>query len=158
MGSMSETFTVKGVWRAVAYDGDKEYDRWGRLRNPILWEHQQTNLIVTVGKQLNHDHLLTTGTATLTGTAVGTSSTAAAVGDTTITGAVFKAFATTPTRSGLVNTYLSSYTTAEANITINEAGLLTASGGILFNRVAPFLGFAKTSAVALDVTTTVTIS
>lgn len=149
---------LKGIWHVTAYDGDKVFDRNGRCVTPILWEHEETNLITTVGKQLILDHLLTTVTATLTGTAVGTSATAAAIGDTAITAPVFKAFAVTPTRSGLVNTYLTSYTTAEANITINEAGLLTASAGILFNRVAPFLGFAKTTAVALDVTTTLTQS
>lgn len=61
--------------------------------------------------------------------------------------------ASPPTRSALTVTALTSYTTGEANISIQEVGLLTAAAGVLFNRVAPFLSFTKTSAVALDVTT-----
>jgi UDP-N-acetylmuramyl tripeptide synthase len=88
----------------------------------------------------------------------GLGNTAATVGDTTITGAAFKAFASTPTRSGLVVTAVTSFTTAEANINIQEAGLLTASGGVLFNRLAPIGPFNKTTAVSLDVTVQITQS
>lgn len=151
---------ARGIWIVTAYDGDKEYNSHGRCVTPVLWRASKTNLITTVGKQLVLDRLFGIGgpPAAISGTAVGTSATAAAVGDTAITGAVYKAFASTPTRSGLSVTAITSYTTAEANITINEAGLLTASGGVLFNRVAPFLGFSKTTAVALDITTVITQS
>ena len=145
-----------GVWTATVYDGDKEFNDCGRCITPVLFEVTRTNLITTTGKGLVLDRLFgLSSTIALAGTAVGTSSTAAAVGDTTITGAVYKAFANTPTRSGLTVTALTSYTTAEANISIQEAGLLTASAGSLFNRVAPFLSFTKTSAVALDITSSI---
>jgi hypothetical protein len=151
---------ARGEWIATVYRGEKEYNDSGRCITPVLARFRKTNLITTVGKQLVLDRLFGIGgpPAAISGTAVGTSATAAAVGDTTITGAVYKAFASTPTRSGLSVTAITSYTTAEANIAINEAGLLTASGGILFNRVAPFLSFTKTSAVALDITTVITQS
>ena len=147
-----------GVWTATVYDGDKEFNDCGRCITPILFEVQRRNLITTVGKGaivLDRSFGLAAATA-IAGTAVGTSATPAAVGDTTITGAVYKAFASLPTRTGLTVTALTSYLTSEANISIQEAGLLTASAGNLFNRVAPFLSFTKTSAVALDITSAVT--
>lgn len=153
--------TCRGIWTATVYDGDKEYNDHGRCITPVLFEAVYENLITTVGKQQVLDRLfgLVAGSVLkIAGTAVGTSATAAAVGNTTITGEVFKLFASEPTRSSLTVTALTSYTTAEANISIQEVGLLTAASGILFNRVAPFLSFTKTSAVALDITTQVTQS
>lgn len=148
---------LKGIWRFQFYDGDKEYDKLGRVRNPVLIDETYENLITTVGKGLVLDRLFGLSAAiALAGTSVGTSSTAAAVGDTSLTGAVYKAFASTPTRSGLVVTALTSYLTSEANISINEAGLLTGSGLVLFNRLAPIGPFAKSTAVSLDLQTTIT--
>lgn len=150
---------VRGVWTATVYDGDKVYNEHGRCVTPVLFEVTRENLITTVGKGLILDRIFgLSAVIAIAGTAVGTSSTAAAVGDTAITAAVYKAFASTPTRSGLTVTAVTSYTTAEANIAIAEAGLLTASGGTLLNRVAPFLSFTKTTAVALDITTALTQS
>ena len=154
---VGEGLTLHGVWTATLYDGDKEFNDCGRCVTPVLLTVVKRNLITTVGKQLSLDRLFGLSAAVaISGTAVGTSATAAAVGDTTITGAVYKAFAATPTRSGTTVTALTSYTTAEANISIQEAGLLTASGGVLFNRVAPFASFTKTTSFALDITTAVT--
>lgn len=146
-----------GLWTATVYDGDKEWNDHGRCITPVLFEFSKENLITTAGKGHTLDRIFgLSSVIALAGTAVGTSSTAAAVGDNAITGAVYKVFASTPTRSVLTVTAITSYTTAEANINIQEAGLLTASGGTLWNRVAPFLSFTKTSAVALDITTAVT--
>ncbi len=148
---------LRGIWTATVYDGDKEWNDCGRCITPVLFTHTRTNLITTVGKDLILDRIFgLSSVIAIAGTSVGTSSTAAAVGNTAITGAVYKAFASTPTRSSETVTALTSYTTAEANIAIAEAGLLTASGGTLLNRVAPFLSFTKTSAVALDITTQLT--
>ena len=80
------------------------------------------------------------------------------MGDTTITGAVYQAFDSTPVRSSLTVTAVTTYGTGTANINIQEAGLLTASGGVLFNRLAPVLSFTKTTAMSLAVTTTITQS
>lgn len=148
-----------GEWTFTAYEGNKILDALGNVLNRVIWQQTATNLIVTTGKGLMLDRLFGLSAATyITGLAVGTSATAAAVGDTAITSPAFKAFASTPTRSGLVVTAVTSFTTAEANINIQEAGLLTASGGTLFNRLAPIGPFNKTSAVALDVTVQITQS
>lgn len=146
-----------GLWTATVYDGEKEYNDCERCITPVLFTASAENLITTVGKQLVLDRVFGLSAAiALAGTAVGTAATAAAIGDTTITAAVYKAFASTPTRSSLTVTAITSYLTSEANIAIAEAGLLTASGGVLFNHVAPFLSFTKTSAVALDITSAIT--
>ncbi len=151
-----------GIWNFTAYEGDVEYvtcERTG-LRvpaNPVITSWTQQNLITTVGKQLVLDRLFGLGGAiALAGTAVGTSATAAAVGDTAITGAVYQVFDSTPVRSSLTVTAVTTYGTGTANINIQEAGLLTASGGVLFNRLAPVLSFTKTTAMSLAVTTTIT--
>lgn len=115
------------------------------------------NLITTNGKALVLDLLAGVNGATkLTGMAIGTSSTAAAVGDSAITTPQFKVFDSTPTRSGLTTTFITTYNTGEGNINIQELGLLTASGGILFNRIAPIGPFNKTTAVSITVTVTIT--
>lgn len=143
---------ARGIWTFTAYEGDKECDEFGRVLNPVVWTQTRENLITTVGKQLVLDRLFGLASAVaVSGTAVGTSSTAAAIGDTSITNPAYKAFASTPTRSSLTVTALTSYLTSEANINIQEAGLLTASGGVLLNRLAPIGPFNKTSAVSLDV-------
>jgi hypothetical protein len=150
---------LKGIWTFTAYEGDKVHDKFGQVRNPVVWQQTKTNLITTVGKGLMLDRLFGLSAAVaLAGTAVGTSSTAAAVGDTALTNPAYKAFASTPTRSGLVVTAVTSYLTSEANITIAEAGLMTASGGVLFNHLAPIGPFAKSTAVSLDITTQITQS
>jgi hypothetical protein len=149
--------TLIGDWDFTAYDGTIEEDDLGRVLNPVVWHEAKRNLITTVGKQLSLDRLYGLGGAVaLAGTGVGTSSTAAAVGDTALTGAVYKAFDALPTRTGLVVTSNTTYGTAEANITIAEAGLLTTSGGVLFNRLAPIGPFAKSTAVSLRIQVQVT--
>ena len=146
-----------GLWTFTAYEGDVERNEHGRILNPVLASWSQRNLITTVGKQLVLDRLFGLGGAiALAGTAVGTSATAAAVGDTAITGAVYQAFDATPVRASLTVTAVTTYGTGTANINIQEAGLLTASGGVLFNRLAPVLSFTKTSAMSLAITTTIT--
>ena len=151
--------TARGLWTFTVYEGDVERNEHGRILNPILAAWSQENLITTVGKQLVLDRLFGLSAAVaVSGTAVGTSSTAAAVGDTAITGAVYQAFDSTPTRSSLTVTAVTTYATGTANINIQEAGLLTASGGVLLNRLAPVLSFTKTTAMSLAVTTTITQS
>jgi hypothetical protein len=145
-----------GLWTFTAYEGDVERNDCDRILNPIVAQWSQKNLITTVGKQLVLDRLFGLSAAVaVSGTAVGTSATAAAVGDTTITGAVYQAFDSTPTRSALIVTAVTTYATGTANINIQEAGLLTASGGVLLNRLAPVLSFTKTTSISLAVTTTI---
>jgi hypothetical protein len=148
---------IRGLWTFAAYEGDVEYNDSGRIINPLLFVWSQENLILTVGKQLIMDRLFAlSASVAVSGTAVGTSNTAAAIGDTTLTGTVYQAFDSTPTRSGLVVTAVTTYATGTANINIQEAALQSASGGPLLNRLAPVLSFTKTSAMSLGVTTTIT--
>lgn len=148
-------------WHITAHEGDLEYEvdeRTGLqvIANPLVFELRKRNLVVTTGKQLALDRLFGLGGAVaLAGTAVGTGSTAPAAGDSALTGAVYKAFTTAPSRSGLVVTCATQFTSAEANININEAGLQTASGGVLFNRISP-IGLNKTTNFTATFTTTIT--
>lgn len=147
----STLVVAKGVWKFEWFDGDVQDDQHK------LGEFEQENLITTVGKGLVLDRLFGLGgAANLTGMSIGTSATTAAIGDTAITGAVFKAFDATPTRTALVVTCQTTYGTTEGNINIQEVGLLTASGGVLFNRLAPVGPFNKTTAVSLRITVTIT--
>lgn len=163
-----------GFWTIDAYEGDIVYknDKLVRLLGTKLYTRlfgepvilnkkvdsiSGYNLITNNGKGLVLDRLFgLSGAVALTGMAIGTSNTAAAVGDTAITGAQFKAFDATPTRASLTVTARSTYGTAEGNINIQEIGLLTAAGGVLFNRIAPVGPFNKTSAVSIQITVTIT--
>lgn len=125
----------------------------------VVETHEAYNRVVTVGKQLVLDRLFGLSTASsIAGMAVGTSATPSADGDTTITGAVFKAFDAAPVRTGLSVVASTTFGTSEANIAIREVGLLTASGGVLFNRIAPTAAIDKTSALSLKITLTITMS
>ena len=144
---MDEPVKLKGLWMFETFDAKGE----------LVESFTKENLITTVGKGLSLDRLFGLSSAiAIAGMAVGTSATAAAVGDTAITAAVYKAFDSTPTRSSLTVTGFTTFSTSEANINIQEAGLLTASGGVLFNRLAPVGPFNKTSAVSLKITVQIT--
>jgi hypothetical protein len=141
-----DTGTLHGRWRFDLIDAD----------GTIVRTHEQDNLIVTTGKSLALDRTFGLSASTaLVGMAVGTNATAAAVGDTAITGPVYKAFDATPTRTGLAVTAITTYATSEANIAIREVGLLTGSGLVLFNRIVTS---AITKDVALSLKITVTIT
>lgn len=140
-----------GLWKIEWYDGDVQTE------TTKLGEMSGKNLITTNGKSLVLDRLFgLSGTTSLTGMSIGTSATAAAVGDTAITGPVFKVFDATPTRTGLTVTAITTYATTDPSINIQELGLLTGSGLTLFNRLAPIGPFNKTSALSIKITVTVT--
>lgn len=139
---------LRGIWTFEFFEGDTD-----KLIDKKIYE----NLITTVGKQLTLDRLFGLSSAiAIAGMSVGTSNTAADVGDTSITSPAYKVFDETPTRSSLTVTCFTTYTTSEANINIQEVGLLTASGGVLFNRLAPIGPFSKSSAVSLKITVQIT--
>lgn len=139
----------------LAYEGVWTFDHLDET-GAVVKTATERNLIVTTGKQHALDRLFgLSSSVALTGMAVGTSSTAAAVGDTAITGAVFKVFDSTPTRSSLTVTCITTYGTSEANIAIREVGLLTASAGILFNRIVTS-AITKDASLSLRITVTIT--
>lgn len=115
------------------------------------------NIITTAGRNMIADRLLaapTLGTPTHIG--VGTSGTAPAVGDTTITGESRVAL-TSKTRGTNVVTYVGDWAAGVATGTLQEAGLWDqASTGILLGRVT-FTSIAKGASDTLKITWTWTI-
>lgn len=149
-----------GRWVLNAYYGDIVKDASGRILNepaPIFngkAEHSQYNLIVTVGKQMIMDRLFgLSAVGAMTRTGVGTSATAAALTDTSLTGAVFKVYDATPIRTSLTVAAITTFGTTDANINWNEMAL--DNGTTILNRIAPIGPFNKTSAVSIIVTTSI---
>lgn len=154
--------TLIGQWHLKAYEGDIEMEQdeatglWVPA-NPLVWEQGKRNLIVTVGKQGVLDRLFgLSGVGAVTHTGIGTSATAAAIGNTSLSGGVYKVFDATPVRTGLSVLAITTYGTAEGNINIQEAALSIGAGGTLLNRLAPIGPFNKTTAVSLRIETTIT--
>lgn len=129
--------------------------RLGRVLNKRLDRKIYANLVVTVGKGLILDRLFgLSAVGAMTRLGVGTSATAAALGDTTLTGGVFQAYDSTPTRSGTAVTCVVTFGTGAANINWQEMGM--DNGTTLLNRIAPIGPFNKTTAVSIVVTLTFT--
>jgi hypothetical protein len=125
----------------------------GDLRGPenLLETFEYDNLVTTVGKQMIMDRLFgLSGVGAMTRIGVGTSATAAAAGDTALTGAVFKAYDATPIRTSLTVACITTFTTTDANINWQELGM--DNGTTLLDRIAPIGPFNKTSAVSIVVT------
>lgn len=157
-----------GLHQFVAYEGEVEYveNDEGLMvpANPVVFDSGVTkNLILTSGKNLLLDRLFGLGGDGAIGhIGVGDSATAAAVGQTQLLGTntLIQGASSGPSRSGQTVTIASTFGTAVANFTWNEAGLFngTSNGtSKMFNRVV--IGpFAKTSAVSIVYTATVTQS
>ncbi len=147
---------LKGIWNFKLYRGDS------REACDLVDDFTKVNLVVNSGKAhiLDREFGLNSAVA-MTGIQVGTSATAAAVGDTAITSGgvsgAFKAF-TTCTRTGLVVTAVSDFGTADANMNINECGILTASNGVLLNRIVLSGTLAKSTSLSLQITVSITQS
>jgi hypothetical protein len=120
------------------------------------------NLITTNGKGLLLDRLFALGTppTQVNSMGVGATATAAAITDTQIGSTpTIQAFDALPTRASLVVTCIATFATGAANISWNEIGMLngTVNGtSILFNHIAPIGPFAKTSAVSIQASVTIT--
>jgi hypothetical protein len=154
-----EMRTLKGHWKLDVYRGDL------RGAEHLLETIEGDNLIVTLGKQILLDRLFAIGgpPGQLTHMGVGTDSTAAAVGQNKLNPSVagtvsLLAFDSTPTRASQTVTCIRTWDTATGNFSWNELGLAnsaTNDGTHLFNRIV--IGpFAKTSAVSIVVTVTIT--
>lgn len=153
--SEKEELTFNGHWRLDVYDGDIVKDEAGVIQNRLLEVMEGENLITTVGKQMIMDRLFgLSAVGAMTRIGVGTSATAAAIGDTSLTGGVFVAYDSTPTRSSLTVTCVATFGTGTANINWQELGM--DNGTTLLNRIAPIGPFNKTSAVSIIVTVTIT--
>lgn len=116
------------------------------------------NMILTAGKNMIADRLLASPTLGVpTHMGVGTSGTAPALGDTTITGETRVAL-TSKTRGGNnIVTFVGDWAAGSATGTLQEAGLWDqASGGVLVGR-ATFTSIVKGASDTLKVTWTWTI-
>lgn len=140
-----------GKYKAEVYEGEIIRDRRGRIVNKLLEVFGGKNLVVTVGKGMILDRLYGLGAVgAMTRLGVGTSNTAAAVTDTTLTGGVFQVFDALPTRAALVVTSVTTFGTGTANITWAEMG--SDNGTTLLSRIAPIGPFTKTAAVSIALT------
>lgn len=145
---MRDLIVLKGRVKAEVFGPD------GNLKAT----EETDNLILTVGKNMIADRLLASPTLGVpTHIGVGTSGTAAAAGDTTITGETRVAL-TSKTRSTNVVTYVGDWAAGSATGTLQETGLWdAASAGNLVGR-ATFTSIAKGASDTLKVTWTWTIS
>lgn len=136
-------------WASLAARGDHHAVLSPEGKAGCVWEID--NLIVTVGKELMLDRLFGLSSwAAVTQTGVGTSATAAAVGNTDLTGGVWKNFDATPIRTSLSVVALVTFGTSEANITWQEMAVRTVSpSNKILNRVAPIGPFTKSTAVSI---------
>lgn len=140
---------LTGHWKLDVYKGNIQNE------DTHLETIEGYNLITTVGKTMMLDRLFgLSSVPAMTRIGVGTSGTAAAVGNTALTGSFFKAFDGTPTRSGSVVTCVTTFGTGDANLNWQELGM--DNGTTLLNRIAPIGSFNKTAAVSIVVTVTIT--
>lgn len=124
----------------------------------ILVASEEThNMILTAGQAMIADRLLASPTLGVpTHMSVGTSGTAPALGNTTITGEVRVAL-TSKTRSTNVVTFVGDWAAGQATATLQEAGLHdAATAGTLVGR-ATFTSIVKGASDTLKVTWTWTI-
>lgn len=152
-GALDALPPVKGHWLMNVYEGDIERDDYGRIRNPLVDQLEGENLVTTSGKGIILDRLFgLSAVGAITKLGVGTSNTAAAIGDTALTGVDYgpAAFDGTPTRASLTVTASQTYSTAQGNLTWAELGAFNAAN-VMLNRIAPIGPFTKTSAVSVQV-------
>lgn len=117
------------------------------------------NLIVTTGVAGIVDRLLASPTIGVpTHAGVGTGTTAAAAGDTTLQTEVDRNALTSKNRSGAVLTMVADWAAGDATAAITEAGIFNASSsGTLFSRVV-FSVINKAAGDTLQITWTWTLS
>jgi len=122
----SESFSIHGKWKLQA---------WYKGTHTLYKELSGDNLICTTGKGLAGDAIL----AVITYLALGTSTTAVAIGNTQLTAEVARKGITLKTRAVNDLTFATFFTAAESTYYIKEAGLFgvpataTLNSGIIFN-------------------------
>jgi len=147
---MNTSIALRGTARAVLRD------RHGRVK------HDQTveNLITTAGKTAIISRLASSpGSAVPVGMAIGTGTTAAAAGDTTLQTELDRNALTSCTASGNVLTMVGNWAAGDGTGSITEAGVLSTSttAGTLFSR-AVFTAIPKAAGDTLQITWTYTLS
>lgn len=116
------------------------------------------NLVVTTGKTFIASRMVGTAANVISHMAIGTGTTAAAAGDTTLQAESARVGITSGTASGAVATYVATFPAGTGTAAITEAGLLNAASvGTLLCRTV-FAVVNKGANDAMTVTWTVTVS
>jgi len=147
---MTDTITLKGRSTLRAYPAGSNF------KGRPIYENTVTNLVVSSGKNLAADLLLDQETTGLTYHAIGTNSTAPALGNTTLGAEAARKAWTIRSRSANTITLEVFYLASEATHNIAEAGVFggatasaTANSGKLFSR---YLQAYNNSAGLVDLT------
>lgn len=125
----------------------------------IKVDRESDNLIVTVGKAFVASALITVPSISFTHMAIGTSTTAPALGQTALVGSELARVATTNTNPTSVTTqFVGNFGSGIGTGTIEEAGLFSAaSAGSMFSRYLTGT-FTKGATDTLAITWTITVS
>jgi len=123
-----------GFWKILSYLGEIVKDEYGVITNKLVGDVEGYNLITNVGKGFIMERLYgNTPSGPLSRTGVGTSQTAAAVGNTSLTGGVFKVFDAPAVKTGLTTVSETTFGPNDANFPWYELGLDNTT--TLFNRI-----------------------
>ena len=126
-----------------------------KLNDEVVLEKK--NLIVNTGKAFLANALTTSSTSPFTHMAVGTGTTAAAVGDTSLTSELARQAFTSSSVVANVVTLVTTYAAGTGTGALTEAGIFNASSsGTLLSHVV-FSAINKGSADSLTITWTITV-
>jgi hypothetical protein len=132
----------------------KLFDQDGNLKE----SGQGPNLITTVGRSQITALLAGTSTTTMTHMAIGSGTTAAAVGDTALQTELARVAFTSATPSSTDVSYVGTFGPGVGTGTIAEAGLFSAAvGGIMLSRSLS-VNLTKSAGDTLEITWTITFS
>lgn len=121
-------------------------------------EHNFKNLVVTVGKNFVASRMVGTASAIMSHMAIGSGTTAAAAGDTTLQSELGRVALTSGTATGAVATYTATFPAGTGTGAVTEAGIFNAgTAGTMLCRTV-FSVVNKGADDAMSVTWTVTIS
>ena len=144
----NETLKPSGSLRVVVTGKD----------GSVKEEHEFKNLVVTVGKNFVASRMVGTASAIMSHMAIGSGTTAAAVGDTTLGSELGRVTLAGAIATGAVATYTATFPAGTGTGAVTEAGLFNAgSAGTMLCRTV-FSVVNKGVDDAMSVTWTVTIS
>ena len=131
----------------------KLYDEFGMLK-----EHREVpNLVVTTGLNNIAERLVTGATAVMSYMAVGTSSTAPVLGQTTLVAQSATVALTSTSVAGSAVSYVASFPAGTGTALLTEAGIFNnSSGGVMLAR-SLFTAIDKGSSDTLTITWTITL-
>lgn len=144
----NENLQASGSLRVVVTGADGQ----------VKAEHDFKNLVVTVGKNFVASRMVGTASAIMSHMAIGSGTTAAAAGDTTLQSELGRVTLSAATASGAVATYTATFPAGTGTGAVTEAGIFNAgTGGTMLCRTV-FSVVNKGADDAMSVTWTVTIS